>query len=157
MHFEEFLKPELTWTKSDVSTHLDVFELIATKAHKESYVEDNFLEKIKEREENFPTGLELDGYAVAIPHTDPECVKEQFIAVLTSENGIPFKRMDDASKEVTANVVFMLGLNEPHSQLEVLQQLMGVLQNKETVKKLLTFNNENDIINYLKSITQQVN
>lgn len=154
MHFEEFLKPELIWTQSGVTTHLDVFELIATKAHKESYVTDDFLEKIKEREESFPTGLELDGYSVAIPHTDPECVTEQFIAVLTSENGIPFKRMDDAGKEVKANVVFMLGLNEPHSQLEVLQQLMGVLQNKKTVEKILSFDNGNDVIEYLKGITQ---
>lgn len=157
MHFEEFLKPELVWTKSGVTTHLDVFELIAEKAKKENYVTDNFLKKIKEREESFPTGLELDGYSVAIPHTDPECVTEQFIAVLTSENGVPFKRMDDASKEVKANVVFMLGLNEPHSQLEVLQQLMGVLQNKETVEKILSFNNGSDVIDYLKGITQQVN
>lgn len=154
MYFEDFLKPELIWTNSDASTHLEVFELIAAKAHKELFVEDNFLEKIKEREETFPTGLELEGYAVAIPHTDPECVKEQFIAVLTSKEGIPFKRMDDASKEVKANIIFMLGLNEPHSQLEVLQQLMGVLQNKETVEKLLSFDNESDILKYLKGVTK---
>lgn len=153
MNLKHFLKPELIWTKSKLETQLEVFELISEKAKTKKYITENFLEKIKKRESEFPTGLQLDGYGVAIPHTDPECINEQFIAVLTSKDGIPFKRMDDPSQTSFANIVFMLGLNEPHSQLEVLQQLMSILQNKETVEQLISFENKDDIVEYLKNIS----
>lgn len=155
MNLGEFLKPEFIWIKAPSKTQQDVFELVAAKAKETDSVTDEFLSKINEREKTFPTGLQLEGYGVAIPHTDPECVNDQFIAIVTTEDGIPFKRMDDSSKEVHVNVIFVLGLNEPHSQLAVLQQLMSILQNKETVDNILKTENKEEIIHYLAQLSEQ--
>ncbi|WP_368645522.1 PTS sugar transporter subunit IIA [Alkalibacterium putridalgicola] len=154
MSIAEFLKPELIWTQADVETSKDVFETVYNKGMEHNFVNDHFLEKISEREQTFPTGLQLDGYGVAIPHTDPDCIKEQFIAVLLPKEGVPFKRMDDASQEVDAKVIFVLGLNEPHSQLTMLQELMGILQEKEVVQKLRDSNSKEEVIDYLGNLSK---
>lgn len=149
MGLEQFLKSDLIWINASCKKPQDIFEMVALKAREGNRVTENFLEKILERERVFPTGLQLDGYAVAIPHTDPECVNEQFIAVITSDEGILFKRMDDPNEEVVANAIFMLGLNEPHNQLEVLQQLVAILQDRTSVEKMLLMEDETDIIELL--------
>lgn len=153
MGLEQFLKKDLIWIKAPCKKQQDIFEMVALKAREGNRVTDNFLKKIIEREEVFPTGLQLDGYAVAIPHTDPECVNEQFIAVITSDEGIPFKRMDDPNEEVITNAIFMLGLNEPHNQLEVLQQLMAILQDRASVEKMLLMKDETEILELLSELS----
>lgn len=44
--------------------------------------------------------------------------------------------MDDPNEEVEAKVVFVLGLNQPHQQLEMLQSLMAFIQDNGKLEKL---------------------
>ena len=105
-----------------------------------------FLEKIIKREETFPTGLQLENNGVAIPHTDADTIEKEFVAVITLEDkGVPFKRMDDPNEEVEAKVVFVLGLNQPHQQLEMLQSLMAFIQDNEKLKQLETAQTVDDV------------
>ncbi|WP_099222992.1 PTS sugar transporter subunit IIA [Listeria costaricensis] len=152
MDLVKFLKKEMIWVKTNCHDQQEVFQTVAASGQEHGYVTASFLEKLADREEVFPTGLKLDGYGVALPHTDPECVNEQFIAVLTTESGIPFNLMEDKNQSVKAEVIFVLGLNEPHSQLQVLQQLMGIIQDKENISALLEAKNEADIIDVLTKI-----
>lgn len=137
MPLEQFLKEELIKLHLVCESQEQLFDLMYEEAFKRGYVSESFLVKIKEREAAFPTGLSMNNYNVAIPHTDPECVFEQFIGVITLERPVPFKLMDDNTKEVDVSVVLMLGLNQPHSQLAVLQQLMQVIQDENNLEKML--------------------
>ena len=56
--------------------------------------------------------------------------------------------MDDPSQQVDVELVFVLGLNQPHTQLEMLQLLMGVIQDSSFVKQLI----QNDSEQILKAI-----
>ncbi|WP_088810668.1 MULTISPECIES: PTS sugar transporter subunit IIA [Listeria] len=152
MDLVKFLYKELIWTDTTCVTQEDVFKTVADKGAELHYVTNHFLGKLMEREAVFPTGLKLDGYGVALPHTDPECVNEQFIAVLTSKEGIPFQLMEDKNQHVKAEVIFVLGLNEPHSQLEVLRQLMGIIQDKGNIRALHAANSAEEIIQTLEKI-----
>ena len=97
-------------------------------------------------EETFPTGLQLENNGVAIPHTDADTIEKEFVAVITLEDkGVPFKRMDDPNEEVEAKVVFVLGLNQPHQQLEMLQSLMAFIQDNEKLKQLETAQTVDDV------------
>ena len=145
MALEQFLKEELVKLNLSVSDRDNFFEVMYNEAFNKGYVDEMFLTKIKERESVFPTGLKMADYSVAIPHTDPQYVKEQFIAVATLENPVKFSQMDDASQETDVKVIFMLGLNQPHSQIEALQQLMQMIQNKENVDKLLAAKDFSDV------------
>lgn len=142
---EQFLKEELIKLHLVCDSQDQLFDIMYEEAFKRGYVSESFIGKIKEREAVFPTGLNMNNYNVAIPHTDPECVFEQFIGVVTLEKPVPFRLMDDNTQEVDVNVVLMLGLNQPHSQLAVLQQLMQVIQDENNIEQILQAETSKDI------------
>lgn len=155
MELTTFIKPEMMWLKVEENDRDAIFRLVAGEGERLGFVHDHFLTKLKGREEEFPTGLQLDGYGVAIPHTDPDCVIEQFIAVLTTDSAIPFQSMESKEKEVGVNVIFVLGLNEPHSQLEALQTLMAVIQDKANMKRIVEAETKEEVLGLLKVLAQK--
>ena len=141
---ELFLKDELIKLNLSCSDQERLFEVIFNEAFNNGYVKEMFLAKIMEREFIFPTGLKLNNYSVAIPHTDPQYVKEQFISVVTLKNPVIFHLMNDASQQTNVNVVILLGLKS-HSQLDVLQQLMQLIQNRSYIDQLLDAKDSKDV------------
>lgn len=139
----DFLYQELIFTNQKISSADNLFETFYDNALSKGYVTEAFLPKIKEREKNFPTGIALMDYNVAIPHTDPECIKKEFVAIYTLEEPVKFSRMDDPTQQVDVDLVFILGLNQPHTQLEMLQCLMGVIQDKALVDQMKSCDNTN--------------
>lgn len=131
----EHLTKDLIFPNAKFETTDQLFTAVADKAKSLGYVNDQFLVKIKKRESEFPTGLQLEKQGVAIPHTDADTIEKEFIAVITNSN-TQFHRMDDPSQEVAANAVFVLGLNQPHAQLELLQSLMALFQDDEFLSEV---------------------
>ena len=66
------------------------FTILSQKACLLGKVTDEFEVNVKKREDNFPTGIQLEDFAVAIPHTDAEYVKEEFIAVAVFKEPVKF-------------------------------------------------------------------
>lgn len=147
MGLQDFFNDDLVFIHSSASTSEEVFKQVADRAMSMDMITEAFLQKITEREKNFPTGIETESFGVAIPHTNPEYIKKQFIAVITSKEGVLFNRMDDANAQVHAKVIFVLGLNEPHSQLESLQGIMAVLQNDDKIQQILDSTSVEELIN----------
>jgi PTS system galactitol-specific IIA component len=58
--------------------------------------------------------------------------------------------MEDNNFQIKAQVVFVLGLNQPHAQLEMLQSLMGLLQNETVLSELLLATSEEELIQTIK-------
>ena len=68
-------------------TKQELLKNLAETLFEKGYVNDGFAKAILEREEEFPTGLQLEKTAVAIPHTYSEYVKKPFIYVDVHSNG----------------------------------------------------------------------
>ena len=82
----------------DVDVYLnrdEALKMLSDKFVEANVVEDTFLQGILKREAVFPTGLQLDVYGVAIPHTDPEYVKETQIGFMSLNNPVVFRDMGD--------------------------------------------------------------
>jgi galactitol PTS system EIIA component len=152
LSIERFLNNDLIKLNLLCKDREHFFELMFNEAFNKGLVEKQFLSKIKERESIFPTGLKLNEFSVAIPHTDPQYVKEQFIAVVTLEKPIKFSLMDDTSQETDVCLVFMLGLNQPHQQIEILKQLMAIIQNPSNIKNLLSAESREEVRYIFKQI-----
>ncbi|WJP97285.1 PTS sugar transporter subunit IIA [Macrococcus bovicus] len=133
---QPFLHEALIFHHQSFSSKEELFSHIQQEALKSGYITEQFEEKIAEREKSFPTGLEVGNLNIAIPHTDPEYVLKQFIAIYTLKEPIKFRRMDDPSADTAVSIVFVLGLNEPHAQLEVLQDLMAKLQDQNFISDI---------------------
>ena len=145
MSLGQFLNDDLIKINLSCDDQDQFFKVMYEEALTKGFVDELFLSKIKERESVFPTGLKLDKYSVAIPHTDPQYVKEQFIAVAILEKPVKFHLMDDASQETEVSLIFMLGLNQPHQQIETLQQLMAIIQDSSNIEKLMAAVNREEV------------
>lgn len=117
-------------------TKEEALTFLANQFVESGLVDEEFPEKILEREEIFPTGIGFEEVGIAIPHSDPEYVKKEQIGIMTLEKPILFKRIEDKSKEIEVSMIFMLALKEPDGHLKVLQNLMSLLQDKETTNEL---------------------
>ena len=152
MQLKEYFKKELVFYDLSVADKGEFFTILSQKACSLGKVTDEFEVNVKKREDNFPTGIQLEDIAVAIPHTDAEYVKEEFIAVAVFKEPVKFSSMEDASAILDVRAAFMLGLNQPHSQLEVLTELMGIFQNKETMAKIINSSSKEELENIIFNI-----
>lgn len=151
MEINNYIKNELIKVNLPCKDRNELFQMMHDEAFKYGYVEGDFIEGLLSREAVFPTGIKLTNYSVAIPHTEAEYIKEQFIAIIVPEKPVTFKLMDDETKEEEVNLIFMLGLNKPHSQLEVLKELMGLIQKEDVVKKIIASKDGNEVKNILEA------
>ncbi len=105
---------------------------------KSGYVKESFARATLEREKNFPTGLPLSGkYNAAIPHTDIEHVIKPALAIATLKEPVYFMNMVSPEEPVAVHVIFLLALDQPKSQVEMLQNLATILQNPQIVEALM--------------------
>ena len=113
----------------------ELFEAMFNKMYKAGVVKEDYLAAVKEREENYPTGLLVGNTGFAIPHTDSKPVE--------------FANMGDKNDIVKVELVFMLAMSQPHEQVQTLQNLIALFQDEDAIKKLKECNSEEDFINIL--------
>ena len=155
MEFINFINEKVINTNMECSTKEEFFQQVHDKVFALGYVTEDFYKKILEREGIFPTALNLGEYGVAIPHTDAEYIKEEFISICTFKDSIELSSMEDQNEKVSVKLAFVLGLNQPHNQLKVLTELMSIIQNKELVEALINSSNAEDVLGIVKSLEQQ--
>jgi PTS system galactitol-specific IIA component len=134
----DFLKQEAIFTQVEAKTSEDVIRLLGGKLHALGYVKDSFIEATLQREANLPTGLPLGGeYNAAIPHVDIEFVNQSALALATLTKPVVFHNMVDADEEVPVRLVIMLALDQPKSQISMLQEVSRIFQQPEIVRQLI--------------------
>ena len=124
-------------------------KMLADEFVKAGVVEDNFYDGILAREANFPTGLALDEEnktGVAIPHTDPEYVKETQLGFMTLDEPVVFRNMGNMEEEVKVDMMFMMAIKEAHGQVEMLMKLMGLFADDAVISRLREVDNFDDFL-----------
>ena len=86
---------------------------------------------------------------VAIPHTDVSHVLKKGIVIATTKKPVTFVQMGTDDETVNVRVVFMLAVDEK-GHLELLQAILGILQDLHVVEKLSSAQNPEEIINIIK-------
>lgn len=89
------------------------------------------------REKLFPTGLDTP-IPVAIPHTDSVHVISPAVCVLRLREPVAFSLMEDDSKKAFVEFVFNMALKSNDDQLEMLNKIIGTVQNETLLKKAKT-------------------
>lgn len=141
---KEFLRRDLVVNNLEAKSAEDVFKKMSPILLEAGFVENSFFNGLVDREKIFPTGLLLGKYNVAIPHTDSVHVKKSAIAIATLKNPVKFNCMD-GSGSVDVNIVFTMALNEPHSQILMLQQLMFLIQDESILESILHAKDSDEI------------
>lgn len=118
-----------------------VLEEIATYAYEQGYVEEAYVDALLERERDHPTGLRIDRaenpFGVAIPHADPDYVREQAILLGLPEETATFRSMDDKDKHIDINAVVLLLVTETEGYSAFLSNLTTLFQDDEFAQKVV--------------------
>lgn len=126
----------VSFSEEDLSTE-DVERALAETLREAGYVKDSYAQAIIDREANFPTALEVGELNVAMPHCDIEHVNEGAICVGILHHSVDWRRMDDTDATCPVSLVVMLALNEAHAHLEMLQKVIGLVQDQARVAQVL--------------------
>ena len=132
-----YLDKELCLLQLEVKDQKELFQVMSEQLKNAGCVKDSFLEGITNREQEFPTGLEVNQIGFAIPHTDSAHVNSSQICFASLKEPLVFSDMTDKSHEIPVRLVFMLAMSQPHEQIDTLQNLVSLFQNEEKVNELL--------------------
>jgi len=147
----EFLVPGAICLNLEAVDAGEVIRAIGERLLQAGYVHPTFTDAALEREKNIPTGLPLGGrFNAAIPHTDIEHVIKPGVGMATLTRPVVFMNMVSPEEPVEAQLVFVLALEQPKSQIEMLQEIAGVLQKPSVVEALVTAGNVEDVYTALK-------
>lgn len=127
----------------------EALSMVSDELIKKAVVKESYKDAIIKREKEFPTGLNAPSCGIAIPHTDAIHVNKPQIAIARLAQPVKFLQMGDGA-DVAAKLIFMLALKEPHAQLETLQKLMALIQNKAAIAELIAAKDSKTVINVLK-------
>ncbi|MCD4801968.1 MAG: PTS sugar transporter subunit IIA [Anaerolineales bacterium] len=150
MKIKDYLCDDAVIIGLDARDSEQVIRTLGGKLRNLGYVKENFVEATLEREANLPTGLPLGGeYNAAIPHVDIEYVNQSALGLATLKQDVVFCNMVENDVEVPCRLVIMLALDQPKSQIEMLQSVAAVLQDQEIVKKLVSAETAEEVFSIL--------
>lgn len=150
MNISDFLQEEAVLIGLEAETSEEVIRKLGGKLRDLGYVKEDFVDAALEREANLPTGLPLSGeYNAAIPHVDIEYVNQSALGLATLANEVVFNNMVESDVEVPCRLVIMLALDQPKSQIEMLQSVAAVLQDPETIRRLVAAETAEEIFEIL--------
>lgn len=152
MDFIELLREDLIHCNASASNKEDLLKKMASAMYDQGYVKKEYIEGVLDREKTNPTGLQLEVFGCAIPHSEMVYVNEPAISLATLAEPVVFQRMDDFSASVKVRLVFMLAVDEGLKQVNTLQELMGVLQSNEKIEELLKAKSADEVLSGLKNM-----
>ena len=123
------------------------------KLTNEGYAKESYVQALKDRERDFPTGLVMndEGLAIALPHTAIEHVNKAATSIARLKNPVEFHVMGgDKHETCQVKLVFMLCVDDPNAHLEALQRIVAILQDQEFLKKLVTVQSNEELIELFK-------
>lgn len=130
------LRKELVNVNLEASSKEDLLRKLAGEFLEEGLVKPSFPQAILDREAVYPTGLPAVAFDIAIPHCAASNVIETSMAVATLAHPVEFQQMGSADITLHPEVVFMLAIQDPDKQLEMLQKIMGVIQDRDLLVKI---------------------
>ena len=131
------------------NSKIDILQKIANIAQDEGVVDNSrlYLKGLLERENKFSTGI-TNG--IAIPHCRCEAAKEVSIIICTLKNKVNWESIDGQ------DVDFIIALAIPNKDLDnkylqIISKLARNLMKEDFVKELKSLDDEEKIINKIKS------
>ncbi|MCT4566529.1 MAG: PTS sugar transporter subunit IIA [Maledivibacter sp.] len=129
----------------------EALDSLSSLLQKEGYVKTSYINAIKEREKMFATGLPSEGVGVAIPHASIEHVNSPIIAVGILDKPVSFRMMGNHDEIIQVEIMFMLALNEHHAQIEMLQSLISLIQDKDLLLRIKNCESTKELISVLEN------
>ena len=145
----EELSESLILLDVQAQTMEDVMRSVGGALTDQGYGKANYVDALIERETDYPTGLDIDGVGIAIPHTAVDYVEKAAIAVARLAQPVTFEEMG-TDGTVDVKLVFMLCVTDPKAHLADLQRIITIVQDKSVLETLIDATSTQDVIDTIK-------
>ena len=152
----EELNPSLLFTGLEAREYTDIFETLGGALVQKGYAKDSYVDALLEREQEFPTGLNLNGIGVALPHTDTKYVNQEGIAIASLNHPVTFFQMGTDCDPISVSLVFMLTVTNPSQHIDRLLRILEIIQDSNVLEGLIHAGNHQDIIEIMKAKEMQL-
>lgn len=150
---KNLVRKEYIYENLTVKDQEEAFDVMGGRLVKDGITKKSYVQALKDREKNFPTGLATSGIVIAMPHTDSNHVNEGCITIARLKDPITFHEMGNKNNLLNVEMIFMLALNDPTMHLEMLQKIIGMFSNKEVLSKLKDAKTSEEIYNVVVKAT----
>lgn len=144
------LDEELIFLDLDVRSSDEIMEIVGGKLIDTGYCKPDYVEALKQREKEFPTGIDTGSIGIAIPHTTVDYVNKGNIAIARLRKPVPFQQMGNGDETVRVKLVFMLAVDDPSQHLAKLQGIVDIIQDEMTLRKFLNAEKKHEIMEAMK-------
>ncbi|MQW23468.1 MULTISPECIES: PTS sugar transporter subunit IIA [unclassified Lactococcus] len=142
----KYFSNKIVFFDYDAENKEEIFNTLTKELLKRNLVKENYYEKIVEREEKFPTGLQINKLGIAIPHSDSEFVNRSQIAFMRLKQPIEFYEMGSNKDIININMIFLLALKDGHEHPKMLQSLIEMFQKEEVMDELKRVSDANEFV-----------
>ncbi len=147
----EQLRDNLIFPELDAKDSSEIMEKVGRAFINEGLCKESYIQALINREGEFPTGIDVDGFGIAIPHTDVSHVNKAGIGIATLKNPVKFIQMGTDDEEVETKVIVMLAVDDPKKHLSLLQNILAILQDKNVLNELANAKEKTEIIKIIKN------
>jgi len=129
----------------------EVIQLLGDVLARYGYVKDSWIQAVIDREEAFPTGLNMPGddCNIAIPHTDVDHVLKPGVAVAILAHPVTFIHMATDDQLVPVELVFALAISDPKQVIDSLKRIVTALQKPELRQQLKKATSPKEVVGLL--------
>ena len=147
---ELYLNEELVFRNVQAKTDSEVLAFLASEMYKKNYVKEEYIQAIQEREKEYPTGLPSTPPGIAIPHANYEMVNKTTLAIASLKDPVLFHNMENNNEQLPIQIVIMMAIGEPHGQVEMLQKIVGIIQDEPLRQEMIRAGNDTELLELLK-------
>jgi PTS system galactitol-specific IIA component len=115
------------------------------------YCKSSFIPALLKRERDNPTGIDMGGFGIAIPHTDVSHVTKDGMAIGVLKKPVEFTAMGTDDESVDVLLVFVLAITNPSKHLGQIQTLISTLQDKKVLEDIWGAKTPDEIIDIFKN------
>lgn len=144
------LNESLVFRNLLLSSDKEVLKYLSEQLFKEKYVHKEYIDAIQKREQEYPTGLPSPDPGVAIPHANFELVETTTLAIATLKEPVEFRNMENNEEMLPIKIVIMMAIKEPHGQVEMLQKIVGIIQNESLRKAMVEADSDSELLSLLE-------
>lgn len=149
----EMLNREMIFPHLEAASFEEVLRKLGEAAVTAGYAKATYADALVEREKEYPTALDVNGYGVAIPHTPVEHVLDTVIPVAILQEPVEFIQMGTDDEPVGVRIIFMLtlaGRPGEHDHLDQLQRIVSIIQDTSVLERLMAARDAEEIMNIVK-------
>jgi len=147
----DLLKPEHILIGVDATSAEDAIRKLSGPIVQSGHALAEFAEDVWKREQTFPTGLPTQPIAIAIPHADPDHVNASAVCIGVLKSPVQFLQMGtDGTTKLDVHIIFLLAIKEREKQVEMIQQLVSLIQNRRLLQGLIAAGSAPEVLGLIQ-------